>query len=58
MLKSVTNNDKKYLLLAEKAWRLIQNKKMRDINKQEIITAIKNKLAENNFNLYQFVETV
>ena len=58
MLKSVTNNDKKYLLLAEKAWRLIQNKKMRDINKQEMITAIKNKLAENSFNLYQFVETV
>ena len=58
LLKTSKDNDKKHLLLAEKAWRLIQHKRMKDINKQLLITTIKNKLAAGNFNLYQFIDTL
>jgi len=58
LLKTSDDNDKKNLLLAEKAWHLIQHKRMRDINKQQLVTAIKNKLATGNFNLYQFIDTL
>jgi LAO/AO transport system kinase len=58
LLKTAGNNDKKYLLLAEKAWRLIQYKRMRGINKQEMTEQIKQQLAENDFNLYHFVDTM
>jgi len=57
LLKTSNDNDKKHLLLAEKAWRLIQHKRMKDINKQQLITTIKDKLAAGNFNLYKFIDT-
>ncbi len=49
-----TKNEKRYWLLAEKAFHLIQQKRMGDINKE----TLKNKiaLAGNNFNLYQFIK--
>ena len=58
LLKTSNDNEKKHLLLAEKAWHLIQHKRMKDINKQQLDTAIKNKLAAGNFNLYQFIDTL
>jgi len=58
LLKTSNDNEKKNLLLAEKAWHLIQHKRMKDINKQQLVTAIKNKLAAGNFNLYQFIDTL
>jgi len=58
LLKTSNDNDKKHLLLAEKAWRLIQHKRMKDINKQQLITTIKDKLAAGNFNLYKFIDTL
>ena len=49
-----TFNEKKYWLLAEKTFLLIQQKRMKDLNKSEI----KNKIeaAGDDFNLYQFVK--
>ena len=49
-----TKNEKRYWLLAEKAFHLIQQKRMGDINKE----TLKNKiaLAGNDFNLYQFIK--
>ena len=49
-----TKNEKRYWLLAEKAFQLIQQKRMGDINKE----TLKNKiaLAGNDFNLYQFIK--
>ena len=49
-----TINEKKYWLLAEKTFLLIQQKRMKDLNKSEI----KNKIeaAGDDFNLYQFVK--
>ncbi|HTE13415.1 MAG TPA: methylmalonyl Co-A mutase-associated GTPase MeaB [Chitinophagaceae bacterium] len=58
MLKTDRNNDKKYLLLAEKAWQLIINKRMSNINKSGILEQVKIKSAEKNFSLYRFVETL
>jgi LAO/AO transport system kinase len=49
-----TNNEKRFWLLAEKAFHLIQQKRMKDISKaalqQQIIA------AGDNFNLYQFIK--
>ncbi|MBS1578541.1 MAG: methylmalonyl Co-A mutase-associated GTPase MeaB [Bacteroidetes bacterium] len=47
-----TNNKKNYLL-AEKAFHLIQQKRMKDVNKTILLNQIK---AIENFNLYQFIE--
>ena len=48
----------KYLLLAEKAWQLIINKRMRNLSKMEIADMIKEKSAEETFNLYRFIDTL
>jgi LAO/AO transport system kinase len=48
-------HDKKPTLLAEKAYRLIQNERMKDIDKQQLVTALKPELQKPDFNLYQFV---
>lgn len=51
-----TRNEKRSWLLAEKAYHLIQQKRMADINKKELKRKIE---AEgNNFNLYSFVQNL
>ncbi|MEP6674902.1 MAG: methylmalonyl Co-A mutase-associated GTPase MeaB [Ferruginibacter sp.] len=45
--------EKKYWLLAEKAWLLIQKQRMKNIDKSLLKKAIE---AEQDFNLYQFVK--
>ena len=54
ILHHKTEKEKRYWLLAEKAYHLIQKKRMKDINKENIKTAVKN--AGNEFNLYLFIE--
>jgi LAO/AO transport system kinase len=49
-------NERKSQLLAERVYFLIQKKRMQDINKHEIKTAIDSKIKQTDFNLYQFVE--
>jgi len=52
-----TSSDKKYWLLAEKAFHLIQLNRMKDVNLQELYLQIKKKSEEGNgLNLYQFVQ--
>jgi LAO/AO transport system kinase len=48
------DKDKKYWLLAEKAYYLIQQKRMKDINKEQIKAAIQNE--GDGFNLYTFIK--
>lgn len=48
-------NTKRAYLLAEKAYRLIQNRRMKDISKQELKQEIEKELQKKDFNLYQFV---
>jgi LAO/AO transport system kinase len=47
--------EKKHLLLAEKAYRLIQNKRMKDVNKTALLADIQAASAVPEFNLYQFI---
>lgn len=48
--------DKKFWLLAEKAYWLIQQKRMKDINKPDLVKQIEKNFQQNrSFNLYQFV---
>lgn len=52
--KEAGSPDKKYLLLAEKAFYILQNKRMSDINKKELFTEIKKNKVEN---LYTFLRS-
>jgi LAO/AO transport system kinase len=49
-----TTNDKRYWLLAEKAFHLIQQKRMADVSKAELKKKIE--AAGDAFNLYQFIQ--
>jgi LAO/AO transport system kinase len=51
-----SENERKAQLLAERVYYLIQKKRMQDINKHDIKTAIDSKIKTIDFNLYQFVE--
>jgi LAO/AO transport system kinase len=48
-------NSKRSYLLAEKAYRLIQNKKMKNISKQKLKEEIEAAIKKEGFNLYRFV---
>lgn len=52
---SVIDNHKKPYLLAEKAWRLIQNFKMKDLKKDKLQQEIA-EAYQVGFNLYRFIE--
>ncbi len=54
--QATQNSDKKYWLLAERAYHLIQHKRMRGITRQQLFTQIKMHTG-NHFNLYAFVES-
>lgn len=47
--------DKKYWLLTEKAFQLIQHRKMKNIDKLAMKQQITSLVQQNNFNLYQFI---
>lgn len=48
--------EKKILLLCEKAYHLIQQARMKDVGKRELLEAIKLAVSKENFNLYLFVD--
>jgi LAO/AO transport system kinase len=52
-LQQAETPEKKFWLLAEKAYHLIQQKRMSDIDKTELLRQIK--AQEGNFNLYKFI---
>lgn len=49
-------NEKKLLLNAEKAYRLIQNIRMQNVNKNELLNCLKQQMHNQDFNLYRFVK--
>lgn len=49
-------NERKKLLMAEKAFRIIQHQRMMDVNKIALRHAIDEALSVENFNIYRFVE--
>lgn len=50
-------NEKKIYLLTEKAYRLIQQQRMRGVLKSELLEELKKVVNTENFNLYRFVST-
>lgn len=49
-------NSRKEALLTEKAWKLIQDKRMRGVDKKKLQRAVAEAFKQTNFNLYQFVD--
>lgn len=49
------DNSRKALLYTEKAWRLIQNKRMRDVSRQHLQSQISTQIINNSFHLYRFI---
>ena len=50
------DNQRKPLLMAEKAYQLIQHHKMRNVNKAKLRAAIADALKQPDFNVYKFVD--
>jgi LAO/AO transport system kinase len=48
-------SDKTFWLLAERAFYLIEQKRMKDVNKLELKKEIEATYQKGNFNLYQFI---
>lgn len=56
--KAVLHQEQKHiLLLTEKAYQLIQHRRMKDVVKQELQQEIKALLAQKKFNLYRYIST-
>jgi LAO/AO transport system kinase len=51
------NNSRKAMLLAEKAYRLIQQKRMQDLDKRKLQHDIEKAMGGEDFNLYAFTES-
>lgn len=52
-----TDNDRKAFLFAEKAWKLIQHKRMQDIDKKKLREKIQAALEKDEFNVYRFADS-
>ena len=50
--------DKRFWLIAERAYHLIQQKRMKDINKEELKKEIEKTYPKGGFNLYRFIENL
>ena len=51
------NVERKYIMLAEKAWQLIQNKRMSDLSREKLKQQVAERIKENPaFNLYSFIK--
>lgn len=55
LLSASGTNDKTSWLMAEKAFYLIGQKRMKDIDKHRLKAEIENAVQQGNFNLYQFI---
>ncbi|MBI4932124.1 MAG: ATP-binding cassette domain-containing protein [Bacteroidetes bacterium] len=49
------SNDKKLFLVTEKAFKLIRNKRMKDVDKKKLQKEIEKEMKKKDFNLYKFV---
>lgn len=55
-IASASSKDKKKYLMAEKAYRLIQQARMFDINRESLLQEITRHSSDEHFNIYQFVQ--
>jgi LAO/AO transport system kinase len=54
-MQKIHSSDKKFTLLAEKAYLLIQQRRMKDVKKPELKAEIEHQWREGVFNLYRFI---
>jgi LAO/AO transport system kinase len=52
----IVSSERKYWLLADKAWQLIQQRRMKGISKQALYKQIEEQSSKADFNLYSFVD--
>lgn len=55
-LQGGTDNKRKYWLLAERAYQLIRNERMRDLSKAKLAADIEGAMLKDEFNLYTFIQ--
>ena len=55
LLKHHHSKEKKHWLLAEKAWQLIQKKRMSEISKNDLRLEIEKEAVNGSFNLYKYI---
>jgi LAO/AO transport system kinase len=55
--RSAKENSRRIFLLAEKAWKLLQQKKMKSINKMQLQQQIIKASTDADFNLYKFIDS-
>ncbi len=55
-LNASTKNEKQSWLLTEKAFQIIQSKRMKDVSKNTIKLEIENSINNKEFNLYQYIK--
>jgi len=53
----VLDHQKRALLFAEKAWKIIQHRKMQHIDKKRLLEKIQAALLQNDFNIYRFADS-
>jgi LAO/AO transport system kinase len=53
--KDKTIGEKKYIMLAEKAWQLIQSKRMKNVSKLQLKEEIESGSVDKGFNLYKYI---
>lgn len=58
MMNDDMMNEKKILLLTEKLYHLIQQKRMKDVNKNHLQQMLANEVTKTDFNLYKFAEKI
>ncbi|MGY3054245.1 LAO/AO transport system kinase [Pedobacter sp. UYEF25] len=57
MLKSTSaKQDLRHFLMAEKAWKLIQQQRMTDVDKAELLGRLEIEMASDDFNIYRFAD--
>lgn len=50
------DKEHRYQLQCDKAWHLIQNEKMKSVDRQQLLTDLKDKANKKGFNLYQYIQ--
>ncbi|MBS1565322.1 MAG: methylmalonyl Co-A mutase-associated GTPase MeaB [Bacteroidetes bacterium] len=51
------DDNRRHRLLTEKAWQLIRQKRMQDLSREELFQALQTAAANQDFNLYRFVNS-
>lgn len=53
--QQINHHDRHAVLLTEKAWQLIQHRRMQQLDKRQLLQKVRSQLQEGSFNLYRLV---